>query len=462
MSFRWKLIGALAVVAVLAAGGTYLLTARSLGERFDAYRLQERQVAGQELARILGQYWEARGSWAGVDQLFRTRVEVFLYRRGQAVSVTGTMGQYLLLDKDGYVVACAEPAWLGRSTTTDSLLQDRAKRYGIPVMGAGQRVGTLVPIDPGALTPLEEDFLASVQRAALIWGGVALGLAVLLGTLLASQLSSPLRRLIHATQRIAQGDLSHRVKVRSRDEVGRLAEAFNSMAGSLEHSEAARKQLLADVAHELRTPLSVIQGNLEALLDGAFPLTPESLAPVYEEALHLGELVEDLRSLTLAEAGRLPLAKEPVDMGELVRGVGEAVRPVASDGGVNLEVEAEPELWVEADPRRIRQVLGNLLSNALRYAPQGSTITLSAHRQGPEVWVTVRDQGPGIPEEDLAQIFERFYKVDKSRAEGGTGLGLAIAREFIEAHGGRIWAKNEGGAVFTFALPALALETQKL
>jgi len=289
-----------------------------------------------------------------------------------------------------------------------------------------------------------------------------MALALLLGTFLATELSAPLKRLIYAAERIAQGDLAHRVLVRSRDEIGKLAQAFNHMAEALQRAEAARRQLLADLAHELRTPLSVIQGNLEALLDGAFPLTPESLAPVYEETLHLGELVEDLRTLTLAETGHLPLAKERVELGELVEGVAEAVRPVAAEEGIELKTQCEPDLWVLADPRRIRQVLGNLLSNALRYSPPGSTVTVEALRQGGEIWVSVQDQGPGIPEEDLPHVFERFYKVDKSRAEGGTGLGLAIAKEIVQAHGGRIWAENRGGARFTFALPALDLDAQKL
>lgn len=455
MSFRWKLTGALALVAVLAAVGTYFLAAKALGDRFQAYRQQERQVAGQELAQLLGQFWEVRGSWTGVDQLFRSRVEVYLFRQGRVVSLSGQIGRFLLLDREGRVVASGDPSLIGRDTSGDPTLQERSQRYGIPVLASGRQVGTLVPIDPAVLTPLEQDFLSSVRRAALAGGAVALAIALILGTFLATELCAPLQRLIYATERIAQGDLAHRVFVRTRDELGKLAQAFNRMAEALQRSEAARRQLLADVAHELRTPLSVIRGNLEALLDGAFPLTPESLAPVYEETLHLGELVEDLRTLTLAETGHLPLEKEELELGELVAEVVEAVRPVAAEENVQIKVERDPDLWVSADPRRIRQVLGNLLSNALRFSPPGSTITVSALRNGQEVWVSVQDQGPGIPPEDLPHIFERFYKADKSRSEGGSGLGLAIAKEIVQAHGGRIWAENRGGARFTFALPAL-------
>lgn len=455
MSFRGKLILALAAIGLVAVVGTYLLTARALEERFATFRKEERQVAAQELAQILGRFWEARGSWAGVDQLFRTRVEITVIRPGRMIRTSGTLGWYALLDREGRVVACAETSWLGRCTADDPVLRERSQNLGIPILAGNQIVGTLVPIDPAALTPLEEEFLSSARRAALASGAVALGLALILGTVLATHLVSPLRNLIHATERIAQGDLAHRVVVRTRDELGKLAQAFNRMAEALQRAEAARRQFLADVAHELRTPLAVIRGNLEALLDGAFPLTPESLAPVYEETLHLGELIEDLRTLTLADTGHLPLEREKVELGELVEGVVEAVRPVAKEEGVEVVLSREPNLWAFVDPRRIRQVLGNLLSNALRYSPPGSTITVSARRQGKEIWVSVQDQGPGIPEEDLPHIFERFYKADKSRAEGGTGLGLAIAKEIVAAHGGRIWAENSGGARFTFAIPAL-------
>lgn len=455
MSFRGKLILALAGIALVAVGGTYLLTARALEERFATYRQEERQVAAQELAQILGRFWEARGSWAGVDQLFRTRVEITVIRPGRLIQARGTLGWYALVDREGSVVACAEQSWLGRCTLDDPALRERTRTLGIPIVAAGERVGTLVPIDPAALTPLEAEFLSSARRAALASGAVALGLALVLGTLLATHLVSPLRNLIHATERIARGDFAHRLVLRTRDELGKLAQAFNNMAEALARSEAARRQFLANVAHELRTPLSVIRGNLEALLDGAFPLTPESLAPVYEEALHLGELVEDLRTLTLADTGHLPLAREKVDLGELLAGVVEAVQPVANEEDVTVALTYDPDLFVFADPRRIRQILGNLLSNALRYSPPGSTITVSARRHGNEVWVSVQDQGPGIPEEDLPHIFERFHKADKSRAEGGTGLGLAIAKEIVQAHGGRIWAENQNGARFTFALPVL-------
>jgi signal transduction histidine kinase len=448
VSFRLKLIGALVLTALLAVGGTYLLTTRGVSARFDAFRAQNRQLAAQDLACLLGEYWRANGSWTGVERLFSAQTAIFY--RGKLVYQRSVLSQYVLLGEEFRVIASA-----GRTSTEREDWRRMAAQDGIPIEVSGKQVGTLVPLDVASLTPLEEDFLASVRRAAFIGGVVALTVAALLGGSLAMQLSAPLRRLIHATERIAQGDLAHRVAVRTRDEIGRLAHSLNRMAEALERSEKARRNLLADVAHELRTPLTVIRGNLEAMLDGVFPLSPEGVAPVYEETLHLGELVEDLRTLTLAEAGHLPLARVKADLGELVRAAAEAVRPTAAEEGVTIAVETEPNLHADVDPRRIRQVLGNLLSNALRYSPAGGTITVTAARRGNEAWVSVRDQGPGIPPEDLPHMFERFFKTDKSRAEGGTGLGLAIARELVQAHGGRIWVESPDGAAFTFALPAL-------
>jgi signal transduction histidine kinase len=448
VSFGWRLIGALVITAVFAVVGTYLLTTHTVTSKFDEFRVKSLEVAAQDLAGLLSEYWQAQGSWEGVEKLFAA--QVFVRKKGRVVYQKSLLGRFALVGPGLEVVACSDEAWTKGVTHQElSQLVDQ----GIPIVADGRKVGTLVPTDPAVLTPLEQDFLHSVQRAALVGGIVALAIAAVLGSLLAIQLASPLRRMIRATERIARGDLSQRLEVKTRDEIGQLARAFNHMAEALQRSESSRKKLLADVAHELRTPLTVIQGNLEAMLDGVFPLSEESLAPVYEETLHLGAMIEDLRVLTLAETGHLPLSRELVDLGELVEGVCAAVRPAAADEGVTIEVESEPGLLVKADPVRIRQVLGNLLSNALRHSPQGSTVLVVAARKGSEAWVTVRDQGPGIPPAELPHVFERFYRGDPARSGEGTGLGLAIARELVRLHGGRIWATNDGGAVFTFSLP---------
>lgn len=453
MSFRWKLLSAFTVVALLAVGGTYLLTTSGVRDRFDAFREENLHLAGQEFAAALAQIWESTGSWDHLASLFATTAVIV--RERTVIYQRPAFGQFTVIDPDYRVVGCANEGMVGQCLAENPQYREIVDRYGIPILVDGKRVGTVVPLDIAAFTPLERDFLHSIQRAALVAGAVALLAAVVLALLLVAQLSRPLGRLILATGRIASGDLAHRVAVRTRDEIGRLAQAFNAMAEALESSEKARKTLLADVAHELRTPLAVVRGNLEGMLDGVFPLTPEGLVPVYDQTLHLADLVEDLRTLTLAESGHLPLSPEPTDLGELAQSVVEGLRPTAAEDGVTIEVRAEPGLQARVDPRRIRQVLGNLLDNALRYSPPGGTITVTASRVGSEAHVSVRDQGPGVSPEDLPYVFERFYQGDKSRSGEGTGLGLAIARELVQAHGGRIWVENDRGAVFTFSLPLL-------
>lgn len=452
MSFRWKLTGSLLVTALLAVGATYWLTTSGVRERFDAFRLEQRHFEVENLVPFLAGYWRDNGSWVGLDLYFQL---VSYVRRGTEVFQRPILDRIMVIDTEYRVVGCSQKEQLGQCMANDTAIREIVEQYGIPVVVDGNQVATVIPLDLASLTPLERDFLRSVRWAALVAGAVALLAAALLAVILVAQLSRPLRRLILATARIAEGDLAHRVVVRTRDEIGRLGRAFNEMAEALESSERARQNLLTDVAHELRTPLSVVRGNLEGMLDGVFPLTPEALAPVYDQTLHLGELVEDLRTLTLAEAGHLELVREPTDIGELARAVVEALRPTALEDGIKVEVRADSGLLAAVDPRRIRQVLGNLLDNALRYSPPGGTVTVAVTRVGSELHVSVQDQGPGVPPADLPHVFERFYQGDKSRTGEGTGLGLAIARELVQAHGGRIWVENRGGAVFTFTLPLL-------
>jgi len=440
------------MTALLAVGANYWLATSGVRERFDSFRLEQRHFEVENLVPFLVGYWRDNGSWAGLDLYFQL---VSYVRRGTEVFQRPILDRIMVIDSEYRVVGCSQQENMGRCIADDAAIYEIVEQYGIPVVVDGSQVATVIPLDIANLTPLERDFLSSVRWAALVAGAVALLAAALLAVILVAQLSRPLRRLILATARIAKGDLAHRVPVCTRDEIGRLGRAFNDMAAALEGSEKARQNLLTDVAHELRTPLSVVRGNLEGMLDGVFPLTPEGLAPVYDETLHLAELVEDLRTLTLAEAGHLQLVREPTDLGELARATAEVVRPTAAEDGVEIVVEAGPGLHADVDPRRIRQVLGNLLGNALRYSPPGGTITVTVARADREIAVSVRDQGPGISPQDHSHIFERFYRSDKSRTGDGTGLGLAIARELVQAHGGRIWAENQGGAVFTFTLPAL-------
>ncbi|HQF70805.1 MAG TPA: ATP-binding protein, partial [Promineifilum sp.] len=279
---------------------------------------------------------------------------------------------------------------------------------------------------------------------------------VCLGAFLARTLARPIGELTAATQRIARGELGLQVPVRTHDELGKLASSFNSMSADLEKASRLRRQMTADIAHDLRTPLSVILGYSEALQDEKLPGTPEVYGAMYRQAQQLNRLIDDLRILSLADAGQLSLQRRAVLPGDLLDHTAIAYLPQAEERGVRLSVAADgvPTIWV--DPDRLVQVLGNLVGNALRHTPDGGLIALAAGKTGERVVLSVTDSGPGIPPEDLPHIFERFYRGDKARVDdGASGLGLAIARSLIEAHGGQIAAENvaTGGARFTIALP---------
>lgn len=277
-------------------------------------------------------------------------------------------------------------------------------------------------------------------------GRAAAMVALLLGLLLVVALglgraTRPVGGLIEAAGRIEAGDYSTRVPERGPREVRQVARAFNAMSARLEANEARRRSFLADVTHELRTPLAVIRGQAEAIADGVYPADPGHLAPILDAARTLDVLVEDLRTLALSEAGALTLAREPVDLGMLVGEAVEGLRPPPP--GPTIEVEMEDGLPpVDADPARLLGVVGNLVGNAIKHTPAGGSITVAGRRSGDEVVLGVTDTGEGIPVDLLPRVFDRFAKGEGSR---GSGLGLAIVRDVVEAHGGRVAVESEVG-----------------
>ena len=308
-------------------------------------------------------------------------------------------------------------------------------------------------------------FGAGRHMAALVRaGGMLLALAlpslalIWLAARAFRETATPLADVMAAADRVAEGDLSVRVPERGPGELGRLARSFNRMVGELERADRQRRNLTADVAHELRTPLHIIQGNLEGILDGVYAPSAEHVEATLDETRLLARLVEDLRTLSLAEAGQLPLALEEVDVAELLADVATSFSGQAESAGIDLRVEVNAHLSamiVYADVGRLDQVLGNLVANALRYTPAGGTIALRAEPMPGGVRIAVRDTGEGIPAEDLPYIFDRFWRGDRSRsrADGaGSGLGLAIARQLVQAHGGRIEVQSQVGQGTTFVI----------
>jgi two-component system sensor histidine kinase BaeS len=295
-----------------------------------------------------------------------------------------------------------------------------------------------------------------VVPAALI-GLLLLLLAFIVAGRGVRRMARPVGEVMEAADRVASGDYSVRVRERGAGETRRLARSFNTMAERVEAGEAIRRDLLADLAHELRTPLSVIQGDVEGMLDGLYPADPAHLRPVLEEAKVMSRLLEDLQTLSTAEAGALRLHRQRVDPGDLVNDAVAAFRTRAESGGVRLEARSAKGLSkVDVDPVRLGEVFANVVGNALRHTPRGGSVVVAAEDGGQEVAFIVRDSGSGIDPQALPHVFDRFATFADS---GGAGLGLAIARSLVEAHGGRISADSTPGRGTTirFTLPAEAL-----
>ncbi|MBI2849409.1 MAG: HAMP domain-containing protein [Chloroflexi bacterium] len=326
------------------------------------------------------------------------------------------------------------------------------------MMGGGM-MGGMMGIPPFAQAA--RDFLDSLERTLWLAGLSGVALALFLGYLFTRQIVAPLDEVTNAAGQVARGDLKQRVTVRGSGELARLGESFNWMAATLSRDQQLRQNMVADIAHELRTPLSILQGNIEAMQDGVLEASPENLASIHQETLLLARLVEDLRTLSLADGGQLGFQPQDTDLKSLTRQVLDGFQTQLAAKNITSSVEAPdnlPEVWV--DPDRTAQVLRNLLSNALHFTPERGKITVKLTDSGEGVAVSVIDNGTGIPAEDLPRVFDRFYRVDRSRSRstGGSGLGLAIVKQLVEAQGGRVWAESaEGkGSAFSFLLPKAA------
>jgi two-component system sensor histidine kinase BaeS len=395
----------------------------------------------------LAEYYSISGSWDGIGEA------IIRFNLGGGPGMRGwprMAGPVILLDENGIVLIP------GQGFNVGDQIHQQTFSKAIPIEVDGQEVGRLIAgREALSVSPAGEEFLGRVNQMILLATLGATISALLLGIVLARNLTKPLRELTAATRAVAAGDLEQQVPVRSKDELGQLAEAFNQMNANLAKSRDLRRQMTADIAHELRTPLSVILAHTEGIKDGILPGTEETFHIIHDETMRLSTMVEDLRTLSLADTGELVLTPRSVSPGEMLKQAATAQGPRAKQREIRMDVEIEEGLpEIEVDPDRLAQVFANLLDNALRYTPIGGRIELSAGRTSKGIEFCVKDNGPGAEADELSHIFDRFYRIDKSRQrdEGGSGLGLAIAKSLVERQGGQIQVESEPGQGMTFII----------
>lgn len=459
-SLVWKLLLAFLGVGIAAS----LLMAGLIGtqtrlefERFIVSRYQMTVVPA------LASYYESNGSWSGVDDLLVQAEQGQLdddRTEPGPDNNPGTPDGTPQPERRFAILTLTDGAGKALYTVPEGEQVRQFNAIGkLPINVEGQTMGWLLfrfaPLPNGSP---ENEFLQRTSRVILLGVGMATVMALLLGSVLARTLSQPIRALTEATRAMAQGALGTQVDIRSKDELGELGNAFNQMSTDLARSLQTRRQMTADIAHDLRTPLSVILGYTEALNDGKFQGDPAIYGILHDEAQHLSRLIDDLRMLSLADAGELPLQRYAIPPHELLERTAAAHRVKAEEKDVHLTVAAPADLpRVNVDPERMQQVLGNLVSNALRYTPAGGEISLLGAAENGHVTLRVQDSGSGIKPDDLPFIFERFYRGDRSRSNtlNESGLGLPIAKSLVEMHQGTInVASNLGeGTTFTISLP---------
>ncbi len=442
---RWQLLLSMVAVILVTVGMSAFFANQAANAEIERVQGRDDSIRNQQLATLLAFRYSSTRNWDEAQRLLEDAGA--LYQQGM-----------MLAGLDGVVVADSRNRLLGQR-----LDLDLSSRSLTPVLGREGQIGTLI-VDPnlragvGAVAGTAPDSSGPSLSVLLILSGLLAGaVAMVLTFFLSRRVVAPVESLAKVAQSVARGDFSVRAEVKSRDEVGELSRIFNSMIGELSHTEELRRNLVADLAHELRTPVTNVRGYIEGIGDGVMAPDTTTLGSMHDEVILLSRLIDDLQDLALADSGRLPFLRQSCDLGGLAQRALAAVQQRAQAREITLEVDVPAELPLQGDPERISQVLRNLLANAVEYTPPGGRVSLQAWDHGAEIQLAVRDTGPGIPAEDLPYIFERFYRVDKSRsrATGGVGLGLTIARRLVEAHGGDIQVRSElgDGTEFMVCLP---------
>jgi signal transduction histidine kinase len=461
-SISLKIILVLVIVSLIGAVFTALFIQNRTKNAFDKFiRDQDQEVLIQSLV----DYYQIHDSWEGVNQVFDRAI---LYSGSMMKEMMGENPQgpkmehmrggppFVLTSETGQVLA-------GGSNHSNYQPGEKLSHHefqnGIELESNGESIGWLVMVPfPQPRNNPQLNFLNSLQRGLIISSLASLLIALILGGILIQSFTRPIRKLADATEAVAGGDLGYQVEINSQDELGRLASSFNSMSADLEKADQSRKQMTADIAHDLRTPLSILHGYTEAMNEGKLEGNPEIYQVMHQQAQHLNYLIEDLRTLSLLDSGELSFQIQKIDPGPILDQILGAFQPIAEDKDLMIHLEGSKDLpQVHLDPDRLRQILGNLVSNAIQVLSPGDEIILSGAREKDTLVLKVQDNGPGIQDADLPHIFDRFYRADKARKsdDGSSGLGLAITKKLVEAQGGSIFveSKVDQGTAFELHFP---------
>ena len=485
-SLQFRLLVAFTLVILLTIGTVFFMMWQAATGQIQQFGERVERMVGNRIQFVVTDYYLAHGSWEGVQPLVQQVGEQFRHR-------------VILADADGKIIAdsTAETPDIQlnlESFSSRTLTPSHERRDSLspepggtppvepaPLISFGPNTtAPTKPVEPAPaisgeaptigflfILPLtqSETGLEALQimyrqlgNYFLIGACLAVVVAFLVTLFLSRRILSPVKELRRAAQRLGKGDFSQRVDIKDKSEIGELASTFNSMAGNLQRDEQLRQHMVSDIAHELRSPLTNVRGYLEAIKDGLMKPDTTTISSIYDETILLSRLVNDLQELSLAEAGELKLYCQPEEVADLILQSINAVQAKAAEKGLQLSSDVPPNLpQVNIDFLRIKQVLLNLLENAMAHTPAGGSINVSACPVPGFVEVSVSDSGEGIPAEELANIFDRFHRVDKSRSRstGGSGLGLTISRYIVEEHQGKLWAQSElgKGSRFSFTLP---------
>jgi signal transduction histidine kinase len=433
-SLTTKLILAFLFISLFSISTLALLTRVSTHREFDKFISNQYEA---ELTEELADYYQDHDSWKGLDQVSIGHLPTQFGPAGQ------TESNFCVMDANGIVVRGSAYHQPG------DIVDEETLEHSIAIQVDEKTVGyLLVERPPGKKDPMQDEFGRRIDFSLLLTAVGTVVLAFLFGAVISRTITKPIRELTFATHALAEGKLGQKVAVRSRDEIGKLAESFNKMNDDLAKSLNLRKQMTADIAHELRTPLSLIMGHAEGVHDGVLQPTRENFEIIREEAERLEKLVNDLRTLSLADAGELSLEFQTMDVNKLLGDIKTRYMVPFQQKRITLDLEPDPGiLKADLDPVRFSQVLMNILDNALHYTPEDGRVSISTTKVNDQIQISIQDSGDGVTPQEASHLFDRFYRADeaRNRDDGGSGLGLAIAKSIVEMHHGRIWAESEKG-----------------